>query len=344
LAYDNVVVIGGSAGGIDALIKIARDLPQDFAAPVLVVVHMSPDSPGYLADIVGTRGQLEARNAEAGELMRNGVVYVAPPDRHLLVDANGRLNTPRGPHENRSRPAIDPLFRSAALAFGARTIGVILSGALDDGTIGLRGIKMLGGTTVVQDPLDAIVASMPSSALRSVSVDYCRPASDIGPLLQRLVKTKQPKPAATIEAMSRRQLETELEIAQDPTGAAAIREFGMPSIFTCPECHGTLLRLRGERPVRFRCHTGHAFTADTLLAELNEATENAVWTAVRSMQEGAMLLTHLADHWDAIDPDTASRYRLKAKRALKRADTIRHSTVDEEPVGQPRVPQALPGA
>src|SRR5262249_56656977 len=128
-------------------------------------------------------------------------------------------------------------------------------------------------------------------------------------------------------------------IAKYPPGPAYNRVLARRSFPPRPEPHAPFLRLRGDRRVRLRCHTGHAFTADTLLAELNEATENAVWTAVRSMQEGAMLLTHLADHWDAIDPDTASRYRLKAKRALKRADTIRHSTVDEEPVGQPRVPQ-----
>jgi two-component system, chemotaxis family, protein-glutamate methylesterase/glutaminase len=339
LTYDNVVVIGASAGGIDALTQITQKLPPDLAAPVLVVVHIAPDSPGYLPDIIACRGPLRAKSAEAGEIMQSATIYVAPPDRHLIVEPNGRIRTPRGPRENRTRPAIDPLFRSAALAFGSGVIGVILSGALDDGAAGLRGIKMCGGTAIVQDPIDALVDSMPLSALRSVSVDYSRPAAEIGPLIGRLVKIKKRRPGVMMDDSLRKQFETELAIAGDARGAIAIEEFGTPSLFTCPECHGTLLRLRGERPLRFRCHTGHAFTADSLLAELNETTDHAIWNSVRTIQEGAMLLSHLADHWENVDPTVAERYRNKVKAALRRADVIRQATSEDEPISHQRVPQ-----
>jgi two-component system, chemotaxis family, protein-glutamate methylesterase/glutaminase len=341
LTYHNVVVIGASAGGIEPLTQIVQKLPADLAAPVLIVVHIGPHSPSYLAEILTYKGTLPAKPAQAGEIMRNDMVYVARPDRHLLVESNGRIRTPRGPRENGSRPAIDPLFRSTALAFGPSVIGVILSGALDDGAAGLRGIKMCGGTTIVQDPVDAHVDSMPLSALRSASVDYCLPATEIGPLLARLVKSKKRRSQAVMENSVRRQLETEVDIARDAGDAAAITEFGSPSIFTCPECHGTLLRLRGERPMRFRCHTGHGFTADSLLAELNDATDDAIWNAVRSIQEGAMLLSHLADHYEPIDATVAESYRSKVKTALERADVIRHATSEDEPIGHPEVPQEV---
>jgi two-component system, chemotaxis family, protein-glutamate methylesterase/glutaminase len=180
---------------------------------------------------------------------------------------------------------------------------------------------------------------MPLSALRSASVDYCRPVSEIGPLLARLLKTRRRRPQPVMEDSVRRQLETEVDIARDAADAGAITEFGSPSIFTCPECHGTLLRLRGERPMRFRCHTGHGFTADSLLAELNDATDQAIWNAVRSIQEGAMLLSHLADHYDPIDASVAESYRSKVKVALERAESVRQSTSEDEPIGHPEIAQ-----
>ncbi len=213
-------------------------------------LQLSPHHPTNLPEILQWNGPLPAKVAEAREIVAPGVIYVARPDRHLLLDPNGRIRTPRGPRENGTRPAIDPLFRSAALAFGPSVIGVILSGALDDGAAGLGGIKMCGGTTIVQDPVDAAVDSMPLSALRSASIDYCRPAGEIGPLLARLVKTRKRRPQVDMEESVRRQLITEVDIARGGN-TTAITEFGKPSIFTCPECHGALMRLRGERAMRF---------------------------------------------------------------------------------------------
>src|SRR5687767_8151066 len=182
---NRIVVIGTSAGGIDALRTIAAALPADFPAPIAVVMHSAPDSPGVLHEIIDRAGPLSALRARNGQRLEAGRIYVAPPDRHLLIEP-GRVRVTRGPKENRFRPAIDPLFRSAAQVYGPAAIGVILTGNLDDGTAGLWAMKKLGGTAVVQDPSDALFPSMPTSALTHVPVDHCVPLSEMVPLLARL--------------------------------------------------------------------------------------------------------------------------------------------------------------
>jgi two-component system chemotaxis response regulator CheB len=325
----DIVVIGASAGGIEALSRLLKGLPPKFPAAIFVVLHIAPQSPGYLPEILARAGNLPAENARDGKPFQHGRVYVAPPDRHLMLEADDCMRVVRGPKENRARPAVDPLFRSAALAFGPRVVGVVLSGGLDDGTAGLQGIKMCGGIAIVQDPADAVVSSMPATALRHVSVDYCRPARDIGPLLAELVTRPLPHHIVP-EAPMRKQLEIEVDIAKGSDRSREVTRIGQPSMFTCPECHGTLLRIRGDKPWRFRCHTGHAFTADSLLAELTEATEESIWSAVRSIQESAMLMTHLADHWRDTDPDTAALLVRKAEAAQRRADLVRDAAAAQE--------------
>jgi two-component system chemotaxis response regulator CheB len=192
MTYRDIVVVGASAGGIEVIAAILRDLPADFPASMFIVVHIAPQSPGYLAEILDRAGPLPVANARNGEAFARGRVYLAPPDRHLMLEPTGCTRVARGPRENRARPAIDPLFRSAAHAFGQRVIGVVLSGGLDDGSAGLRSINMCGGTTVVQEPLDATVTSMPMHALRSSAVDHCRPAARLGSLINRLVRARAP--------------------------------------------------------------------------------------------------------------------------------------------------------
>ena len=328
----DIVVIGASAGGLEALSLVLSGLPSDLPAAVFIVIHTAPDSPGYLAEIFSRSGPLPARYPADGDTFRKGNVYIAPPDHHLLLNKNGRMQVVRGPRENRTRPAIDPLFRSAALAFGARVIGAVLSGALDDGTVGLRGIKMCGGVAIVQDPADALVPSMPNSALRNVSIDYRTPARNMAALIAQLATGTAPEPIR-LENSMKRLLEIEVEIAKGR--GAMVTELGDPSLFTCPECHGTLLRLRGEKPLRYRCHTGHAFTGDALLADLSEATEEAIWNAIRSVQETSMLMSHLADHWRETNPAMADELIRKAKEARARADHMRliaaeHPAMSEE--------------
>jgi two-component system chemotaxis response regulator CheB len=330
-----MVVIGASAGGIDATSAIVQGLPSALRAAIFVVVHTSPQSPGYLADIFNRTGKLPAKYPSDGETFENGMIYVAPPDFHMMLDAQRRVHIIRGPRENRTRPAVDPLFRSAALAFGSRVIGVVLSGGLDDGTAGLRGIKMCGGTTVVQDPSDALVSSMPASALRNVSIDYCKPAGALAALLVTLVEGNAPEPTRPVGIM-KKLLELEVELAKGH-GPDGITELGEPSLFTCPECHGALLKMRGEKPLRFRCHTGHAFTADSLLAELSNVTEEAIWDAVRSIQETSMLMNHLAEHWRETDPDVAEEFRRNAKAAQARADKVRSITAEHPALSREKV-------
>lgn len=329
LGRPDIIVIGASAGGIDVLSRILKELPAGFPAAIFVAVHIAPNSPGYLADILSRAGPLHAQNARDRQAFRRGCVYVAPPDRHLMLEASGRIRLTRGPKENRSRPAVDPLFRSAALAFGSRVIGIVLSGGLDDGTAGLRGIKMCGGTAIVQDPADALVSSMPATALHYVSVDYVRPAREIAPLLVELVSREAPQQIVP-EADMRKQLQIEVDIAKGGHRSDAVTQFGHPSIFTCPECHGALLQMRGEKPWRFRCHTGHAFAADSLLSELTEVTEEAIWNAIRSIQESSMLMTHLADHWRETDPDVADELMRKAQAAQRRADRVRDVAAEQK--------------
>ena len=317
----DIVVIGGSAGSIEALMNFLPDLPRDLRAAIFVVVHTAPESPGYLAEILTRAGRLPARYARDGELFEEGRIYVARPDRHLLLSPGRRMQVVKGPRENRTRPSVDPLFRSAALAYGPRVVGIVLSGGLDDGAAGLRGIKMCGGTTIVQDPTNALASSMPSSALRHASIDYCKPSAELAVLIVQLTQGKAPEPTR-LERKMKKLMEIELEAAKGKGGQAII-DYADPSLFTCPECHGALLRLRGEGPLRYRCHTGHAFTADSLLADLSEVTEEAVWNAVRSIQETSMLMSHLAEHWRQSDPELAQEFVRQAKAAQDRANYIR---------------------
>jgi two-component system, chemotaxis family, protein-glutamate methylesterase/glutaminase len=335
--HRDIVVVGASAGGIDPIKVMLAGLPADLPAALFVVVHVAPQSPGYLPVIFSQAGSLPAKLAADGEAFQRGNVYVAAPDRHLILTPNGRLETPKGPRENRVRPAVDPLFRSAALGYGGRVIGIVLSGGLDDGTAGLRSIKMCGGTTIVQDPADALVESMPVSALRNVTIDYCEAVEDLAPLITRLVSTKV-TPESTVPSKAMKQkLEFELNASRNLAPTEDVTRFGDPSIYTCPECHGTLLSLRGERPPRFRCHTGHAFTADSLLAELSEATEEAIWNSIRAIQESALLLTHLADHWRETDSKVAEEFDRRAAAARLRAELVHRAALAHEQLSETKV-------
>jgi two-component system, chemotaxis family, protein-glutamate methylesterase/glutaminase len=287
-----IVVIGASTGGIDALKIIASGLPAEFAASVLIVLHVSPHGLGILPEILMRSGPLPATNARDWEQLKPGHIYVAPPDYHLLIERGGYARVTQGPKENRFRPAVDPLFRSAAYAFGPRVVGVVLTGWLDDGTAGLHAVKECGGTAVVQHPEDALAPSMPLSAMKHVEVDHCVPLEEIAPLLVRLTKT----PAAEEgEYPVPDRIETEVRIAMEDQ-AVNVMKWGEPSLYACPECHGVLLQLLEGSHLRFRCHTGHAYSADSLAAEMAEKSEESLWAAVRSIREQAMLLRLLAEH------------------------------------------------
>jgi two-component system chemotaxis response regulator CheB len=288
----DIIVIGASAGGIEALKVLAAGLPRDFSASVLIVLHIAPYGLGILPEILERAGSLPASNARDWEQIMPGHIYVAPPDYHLLVEQSGYMRLTQGPKENRFRPAVDPLFRSAAYAFGPRVVGVVMTGWLDDGTAGLYAIKERGGTAVVQHPDDALAPSMPLSAMKHVEVDHCVPLREIAPLLERLAGLP-----VDVEGESRvsDRMETEVRIAMEDK-ALDITKWGEPSLYACPECHGALLQLTEGSHVRFRCHTGHAYSSDSLMAEMAGKTEESLWNAVRSVQEQVMLMRHLAEH------------------------------------------------
>jgi two-component system chemotaxis response regulator CheB len=293
----DIIVIGASTGGITAMKKLVCSLPADFAATVFITWHMSPDSEGTLPDILAKCSPLPVANAIDGQQFEKGNIYTAPPDHHLLVDKDC-IRVSRGPKENRFRPAIDPLFRSAALSFGNRVIGIVLSGALDDGTAGLYAIKQLGGTAIVQDPADAEVGAMPRNALRQVKVDHCLPAEKIAELLVTLVASDAVTVPVAANIPGLKRMHREIDIAMQRKAASTeINIIGELTPYTCPECGGVLSRItEGDTP-RYRCHTGHAFSAASLQTELAEQIDDNLWQAVRGLEESILLLNHMGDHF-----------------------------------------------
>lgn len=288
-----LILLGASAGGVEAVSAAVAGLPADLNAAVCVVIHLRPDAKSRLPEILARVTGLRVVAARNGMALEPGVVYVGVPDLHMLIEASegdrGSVRLVRGPRENRTRPAVDPLFRSAALAFGPRVIGVVLSGALDDGTAGLWSVKDRGGIALVQEPDDAAVPSMPSCALAEVAVDHVAPAHELGPLLARLVR--QPPPA---EPPQQRQATEELErevgiSAIDEVSHAQSERYGQPSRFTCPDCGGVLWEIGGEGPLRFRCEVGHAHSSATLAETQTEAAEAAMWSALRALEDKAEL-------------------------------------------------------
>jgi two-component system, chemotaxis family, protein-glutamate methylesterase/glutaminase len=318
----DIVVVGASAGGIEALQKLVAALPKDYKGTIFVVIHTGATSPNILDKILERAGPLPATNAQSWEPIRPGHIYVAPADHHLLLDASGYLRTSRGPKENRFRPAIDVLFRSAAQAFDGRVIGVVLTGFLDDGTAGLWAVKACGGTAIVQHPEEAVAPSMPLNALKHVEVDHVVNLSKIGPLLVRLAST--PASRKGTKVMSK-EMETELKIAREDNALkSGIMEWGDPSVYACPECHGVLMQLKEGSNLRFRCHTGHAYSMETLMSDFSDKTEEMLWNAVRSIDEMVLLMRRMATHLDdSQHAQGAEALRIKADETQRRSEQVR---------------------
>lgn len=299
----DILVVGASAGGVDALTQLVRSLPEDLPAAIFVVLHIGASS--HMAEILDRAGAMPVRHAMSGEPVAAGRVRVAPPGAHMLLHEDHVLLR-RGPRENMARPAIDPLFRSAACTYGGRVIGAVLTGALNDGTAGLRAIKRCGGIAIVQDPEDAAVPDMPRSALQHVAVDFTVPIAGMAKLLRRLT-SEAADPTPEIPADIR--LEAAIA-AQEPASMQKDDQLGSPSAFTCPECHGALWEINDGDILRYRCHVGHAHTAEVVLNAKDEEGENHLWAVLRSHQERAELARRMARR---------ERGRL-AKELQKRAD------------------------
>lgn len=290
---DKVIVIGASAGGIEAVRTIARGLPSDLTAAVLIVVHTAREGPYLLPRILQGAGVLGVVHDVDRAPLERGHFYIAPPDHHLFVQG-GLVRLSKGPKENRSRPAIDPLFRSAAIAYGPRVIGVVLTGMLDDGTAGLAAIKERGGVTIVQDPDDAPYPGMPTSALRHVAPDHVAPLAALAPLLVRVAR--KPRPAASAGSVSPRDaIETKL-LQMELLELEAMNKIGNPAGLSCPECHGPMWAMNDNSVRRYRCHVGHAYTAESMLDGQHDAEESLMWQLLRMMKERASLLWEMRSH------------------------------------------------
>lgn len=303
MAAHDIVVVGASAGGVEALITLAQGLPADLRAALFVVLHVPPEGRSHLPTILTRKGSLPAAHAVQGEAIRPGRIYVAPPDLHLLV-RDGYVELSHGPRENHSRPAIDPLFRSAARAYGPRVVGVVLSGALGDGAMGLLAITARGGVTIVQDPDEALVDSMPRTALRYTPVDHILPAARIPDLLARLAdeavvekgwqsmsETDATPPASDADVVA----ETPPQIPRDIAAQAHNERGGETSIYTCPECGGTMWQINRNGLMQFNCHVGHVYSPEHLLGQKAEEIEAALWACVRMLVEKATLRRQLAE-------------------------------------------------
>lgn len=290
----DIIVIGASAGGVEALRGLVGALPADFPASILVVVHTAPRGVSLLARVLDRAGPLPAAFAQDGEPIRRGRIYAAPPDRHLLVRA-GHVHLSRGPKENRTRPAVNPLFRTAAASHGPRVVGVVLTGMLDNGTAGLLAVEHAGGTTVVQDPEDAAFPGMPVSALEYVDADHVVPLRELPGLLTRL--TAAPEPIGQPEHASAGGFRNErTALAMDRNaGPATPHPLNRASGFTCPECRGALWEVTEHSLKEFVCRIGHMFGLDTLLEEQANHRDDLLEAALRSLREEVALTEMLVE-------------------------------------------------
>jgi len=310
--------VGASAGGVEALRAVMAGLPRDLPAAVLVVLHMPRSSPSALPAILARVSRLPVRSAVDGEPLRHGRVYVAPVDRHLLV-TDHRIRLSRGAAENGHRPAIDPLFRSAAQIFGPRVTGVVLSGSRDDGAAGLEAIARQGGTTIVQQPDDALHGSMPRAALEHVVADHVLPAAEIGPLLAEITKLPAPEAPVPEDPV----LSAEVALAALAPLTAEEMSDG-PAGYGCPACGGSLFDIPGNPMPRFRCRVGHAWSPESLLDEQAAALESALWMALRALEERAALSQRLADlHGGSPEGVRRARYQALTDESRRSAGTVR---------------------
>lgn len=289
------VVVGASAGGISALQGLVGGLPADFPASVFVVVHTAAHTPCVLDEVLGRAGPLPCAYAGDGEHFRAGHIYIAQPDRHLLVE-DSVMRVVYGPKENRHRPSIDALFRSAALAYRSRAIGIILSGLLDNGTAGLLAVKKMGGIAMVQDPEEAAFPSMPESALKWVTVDYCLPVSQIASKLDKLVRQER----VEFSELPPPYIQVEKDAAEGASLHGTEAEMiGQLAPLSCPDCGGSLFEIQEVDHLRFRCIIGHAFSAQSLLYSQTEEVEDALWQTVQVMEGHAILLERMLPGFSA---------------------------------------------
>ena len=304
----DIIVIGSSAGGVEALQAIVGGLPSDLPAAVLIAAHRGAESPNMLPAILDRAGPLKSVMPRNGTPIEPRAIYIAPPDHHMLVKGRA-LALSKGPKENRSRPAIDPLFRSAAAAFGPRVIGVVLSGMLDDGTAGLYAIKEAGGASVIQDPKDALHPSMPANAIKYVGADFVLPEPS------RAARAQAASPHNEIETRFAEMGETSME---------DMAQLGSPAGLSCPECNGPMWKIEQGPVARYRCHVGHAYSQGSMDASQLEVLETHLWEALRLFKERAALLRERqAPTQGTQDEAGKAAFEAAMSRLQKNVETIR---------------------
>jgi two-component system chemotaxis response regulator CheB len=316
------VAIGASAGGIEALRNLVAALPADFPAAVLVVLHLPPHGTSVLPQILDRTGPLPAVQAQDGMPIEGGTIYVAPPDCHLLVAAGG-LQLDHGPKINGHRPAVDPLFRSLGDTYGAHGAGVVLSGVLDDGTAGLMAIKQAGGTTLAQDPDDALYEMMPRTAIEVVAPDHVGSAQELGAILARLATEPAPDPPAPVRSLR------DEHLVEVDRGSSDNPQPGALTGLTCPDCNGAIWFKEESGVGRFACRTGHSYSIDAFAAAQTDRVEAALWTALRTLEERAALFRRMAErNRTGGHPRIAERFALRAEAAVQHAFVLRELIED----------------
>jgi two-component system chemotaxis response regulator CheB len=329
----DIIVIGASLGGVEALTSLVARFPKDLPATVFVVLHVPTGYRSQLPEILSRSGPVPASHPKDGEPLRSTHIYVAPNDRHLLVEP-GRVRVVKGPRENNHRPAVDPLFRSAALAYGERVVGVVLTGALNCGTSGLIAIKSQGGVAVVQDPAEAYCGDMPRSALEYVATDYCVPLEELGGLLDRLARTpidsqRKRRPSQTLEQEVGGQLAAPDAVNRPPQN-------GNPSHFSCPDCGGVLFELNEEGLLRFRCRVGHDYTGEALWTGQQDTLDLALWAAVRALEEkGALARRMAASARERQQSFSLPRFEAQAREAEQQALLLRQLVMGSRSLSTP---------
>jgi two-component system chemotaxis response regulator CheB len=323
IVMHDIIVVGASAGGVEALVTLIHQLPATIPAAIFVVIHFPPQATSVLPRLLNRAGHLLAHHAGNGEEIRHGHIYVAPPDWHLIIQ-DGYVDITRGPQENRHRPAIDPLFRSAALHYGSRVMGVLLSGMQDDGSAGLQAIKSRGGITICQEPTEAIYPDMPRNAIEQVGVDYVLTITKMAALLMELTSQSTTTPPS--DDLAHQQLKQETEIAALNWSTLGPQEPpGISSTIACPSCGGVLWQMQDGSVMRYRCRVGHAFSAHELLASQESHLENALWTALRALEERASLLQTMKERAQTAErPYSAKRLHLQKQEAEERATLVRN--------------------
>jgi two-component system chemotaxis response regulator CheB len=317
----DIVVIGASAGGVEALLRLVRGLPATFPASVFITLHVPADATSVLPQILSRAGPLPAVHPLEGEEFVKGRLYIAPPDHHLFLTKH-RIRLSRGPRENGNRPAVDPMFRSAAVMFRNRVIGVVLTGSLDDGTAGARAVHRHGGVVVVQDPAEALFPSMPQSVVDHAAVDCIVSLKDLASTLVRL--TSEEVADVPEDTMSD-------DVAENKLSDGNVRMIenvddhpGEPSTFGCPDCGGVLWELKDGEFTRFRCRVGHGWTGEALLAQQATNLDDALWIALRTLEERADLSRQMSKRYETRGVESmATRFRRQAEDCEARARVVR---------------------